>query len=286
MLSRQFVVHPNVDLDAVVSLAILGASPEEIHFVPAGAKKLPDALSGARVVDHPLGEKGRLDANKVRHAAACSLPEAAGWNPALLAEVDEQDSTGLVKEPRFSLAAILAAIKATVKAESLNATFEAMDREVYRLMRPIIAGLNIVHRQMEEARPVAKTAVIEDIGGFKVAVLHGNAGDAESTPALGMVLNAEYGVSVQVYADGHNIGVFRYPGRNTPDLTKLAPALGIPAESIGKNQLPDGRPCWFVIPSGFLACWGSKKSPVTSPSPEGTPRTVEGLLELLRKTYA
>lgn len=256
-----FVVHPAVDLDAVVSLALLGARPEEIAFVPAGAKMLPPGLEGARVVDHPLGEKGRLDANGVRHAAACSLPEAEGAHPGLLAEVDEQDSTGTVRCPRISLAEILAAIKATKKAEGLNG--DTLDRAVYEAFRLIVDGLNLLHRKRQEALAIAKMARIVEIGDFKVAVLTG-----EQPPEVGMVLNGQ-GCSVQVYSDGFNLGVFRYPGREVPDLRVLAKSL----------------PGWFVHSAGFLAAWGSKKSPATSPPPKGTPQNSDELVELLRKVY-
>jgi len=331
--SRRFVVHPCVDLDAVVSLAILGAGPEEIFFVPAGASELPAELAGARVVDHPLGEKGRLDPDGVRHAAACSLPEAAGASPELLAETDEQDSTGLVREPRLSyarifqavkvaagedpiiprddreydsadfyeedptgmmrsarisLASVLAAVKAAVSVGGLKG--ETLDRAVYTVFRQIVSGLNLLHKEgvrtslpskfypstrlildgmailskrMDAAREMIRTkgVRIEDVGGgLKVALLQG-----EQPPQVGLVLNEDLGCSLQVYSEGHNLGVFRYPGRNVPDLRRLAEKL----------------PRWFVHSAGFLACWGSKKSPATTPPPAGTPQTPGELLKIL-----
>jgi hypothetical protein len=261
----KYVVHPRVDLDAVVSLAILGARPEEVFFVPAGAKELPSELKDARVVDHPLGEKGRLDPNGVRHAAALSLPEARGWSPELLAEVDEQDSTGQVRAPKFSLGAVLAAIKAAIGAESPGLEGEAMDREVYRYFRPIAVGLNLLHRRREEARALLASArIVELEDGVRVAVVIG-----EQSTAVGMLLNEELGCSAQVYSEGHNLGVFKYPGRTAPDLRRLA----------------DKLPGWFIHPAGFLAAWGTKKSPATSPPPAGTPQNTDGLIQLLMEEF-
>jgi hypothetical protein len=261
----KYVVHPRVDLDAVVSLAILGARPEEVFFVPAGAKELPAELQDARVVDHPLGEKGRLDPNGVRHAAALSLPEARGWSPELLAEVDEQDSSGQVKSPRFSLGAVLAAIKAAIGAESPGLSGEAMDREVYRYFRPIAVGLNLLHRRREEARALLESVrIVELKDGVRVAVLNW-----PESPVVGILLNEEMGCSAQIYSEGYNLGVFRYPGRTAPDLRRLA----------------DKLPGWFIHPAGFLAAWGTKKSPASSWPPKGTPQNTEQLLELLVEEF-
>jgi hypothetical protein len=263
--SVKYVVHPRIDLDAVVSLAILGARPEEVFFVPAGAKELPAELQDARVVDHPLGEKGRLDPDGVRHAAALSLPEARSWSPELLAEVDEQDSTGQVRSPRFSLGAVLAAIKAAIGVESPDIDGETMDREVYRYFRPIVVGLNLLHQRREEARALLASArIVELEDGVRVAVLKG-----EQPTSVGMLLNEELGCSAQVYSEGHNLGVFRYPGRTAPDLRRLA----------------DKLPGWFIHPAGFLAAWGTKKSPATSPPPVGTPQNTDGLIQLLMEEF-
>jgi hypothetical protein len=103
------IVHPWPDLDACACVALAGAAPQDVHFLPSRATKVPSLcpccgkqLTGAeRVLDHPLGEKGRLDANGTRHSAATAMPEAANADPDLLAEVEELDSTGQVRQPRI-----------------------------------------------------------------------------------------------------------------------------------------------------------------------------------------
>ena len=259
-MNERHVVHPNVDLDAVSCIGILGALPEEVFFLPAGAKELPVELKSARVVDHPLGEKGRLDADGVRHAALLSLPEAKDCDPQLLAEVDEQDSTGRVLQPRFSLARILAALRQEGHGRGLKD--EALDRELIRVMGRVVRGINSLWANRKAAEEVISRSRIEEVAGAKLAVFPDG---LETSPEAGILL-AERGIAGSIYRQGFNLGVTRYPGYTKPDFRKLGPKL----------------PGWFVHPTGFLACWGSRKSPETRPPPTGTPQTQEELLELLR----
>jgi hypothetical protein len=265
------IVHPRPDLDACVCITLAGAAPQDVHFLPAGATEVPEVcpccgkrLTGAeRILDHPLGEKGRLDADGTRHSAAISMPESQKADPDLLAEVEEQDSTGLVRQPRFSLARILAAVRAEASERGLRG--EQLDREVISVMSRIIRGLNLLHQAKESAREHITRARIVKIGGFKLALLP----PGETPPQVGIILNEEFDVSGAIYQTGFNLGVTRYPGRDEPDLRKLQPHL----------------PGWFVHTAGFLACWGNRKSPATSQSPEGTPQTREELLSLVRRVF-
>lgn len=266
------IVHPRPDLDACVCITLAGATPQEVHFLPAGATEVPSVcsccgkrLTGAeRLLDHPLGEKGRLDADGTRHSAAVSIPEAKQADPDLLAEVEEQDSTGLVRQPRFSLARILAAVRTEASERELRDV--ELDREVVAAMSRIIRGLNMLHAARESARGYIAQSRIEEVGGHKFAILP----PGETPPQVGIILNEEFDVSGAIYQTGFNLGVTRYPGRTTPDLRKLQPHL----------------PGWFVHTAGFLACWGNRKSPATSPSPTGTPQTQEELLVLMRKVFS
>jgi hypothetical protein len=268
---RSLIVHPRVDLDACACITLAGAAPENVHFLPAGATEVPSEcpccgkqLTGTeRILDHPLGEKGRLDADGTRHSAAMSMPEAVGADPDLLAEVEEQDSTGLVQRPRFSLAHVLAAVRTDASNRGLRNV--ELDREVIAVMSRIIRGLNLLHVARQSAREVIARTRIESVDGVRFAVLP----EEEIPPMVGIVLNEEYDVSGAIYAEGFNLGVTRYPGRTTPDLRKLQPHLA----------------GWFIHTAGFLACWGSRKSPATSPPPVGTPRTQDELLALMRRVF-
>ena len=221
-------------------------------------------LSGTeRILDHPLGEKGRLEADGTRHSATMSMPEAKSAHPDLLAEVEEQDSTGKVENPRFSLASILAAIRTDASNRGFRGT--ELDREVVRAMGAIIRGLNLLHATRKEAHDVIAEARIEEVGGARFAILP----QGEVSPQVGIVLNEEYDVSGAIFRSGYNLGVARYPGRDTPDLRKLAQHL----------------PGWFVHTAGFLACWGSRKSPATEAPPVETPQIQEELLALLKEVF-
>jgi len=193
------------------------------------------------------------------------MPEAANADPDLLAEVEEQDSTGMVQQPRIPLPRILAAVRTEASDRGLRDV--ELDREVVSTMSRIIRGLNLLHGAQESARSYISNSNsrIEEVGGCKFAVLP----PGETPPQVGIILNEEYDVSGAIYVTGFNLGVTRYPGRTTPDLRKLQPYL----------------PGWFVHTAGFLACWGSRKSPATCPPPSGTPQTQEELLALLRKVF-
>jgi hypothetical protein len=266
------IVHPNPDLDAVTCIALSGARPEDVHFLPAGITEIPSACPCCgkklserdRILDHPLGEKGRLDADGTRHAAACSMSESQTADPLLLKEVDEQDSTGKIVHPRFSLASVLAAVRSEASERGLRGA--NLDREVVRTMSRIITGLNILNAKRQEADNTINGGVrIVEIGSFKFAILP----EGETSPQMGIVLNEKYGVTGHIYAQQNNVGVTRYPGHDKPDLLKL------------KRHLSG----WFIHTAGFLACWGSRKSPATVMPPEGTPQNQEELLALMREVF-
>ena len=263
------IIHPHVDLDACACVAL--ASEEEVHFVPAGMGELPTNCPccgkslppDARILDHSLGEKGALDADGTRHAAAASMPEAAEADPDLIREVDEQDSAGMVRHPRFSLAKVLIALR--TEASDRGVRGAELDREVLTAMIRIIRGLNLIHGYKDVARVFIERSRIEEVGGLKFALLP----PGNTPPQVGIILNEEYDVSGSVYQTGHDLGVTRYPGRDEPDLRRLGERL----------------PGWFVHSAGFLACWGSRKAPATTPPPEGTPQTQDELLSLLREVF-
>ena len=263
------IVHVNPDLDACACVALAGVDPRDVHFLPAGALAIPQIcpccgvhLTGReRVLDHPLGEKGRLESNGMRHAAACSMPEARFADPKLLDEVDEQDSTGLVKEPRFSLAQVVAAVKRDLSAQGYRDAEH--NRLTVELMGFVFRGLNLLHADRRAAETIVETILIVEVAGYRFAVPPQAVGTQVSF-AL-----AERGVCGSVYHDGWNLGISRFAGFYAPDLRLLEPHL----------------PGWFVHSAGFLAAWGTRKSPQTCYPPRGTPQTQQELVALLRKVF-
>ncbi len=267
-MKKGVIIHPHPDLDACACVALAGET--EVHFLPAGEKKLPvqcpccgKRLTGQeRVLDHPLGDKGRLEEDGVRHSAAASMPEASKADPNLIAEVDEQDSTGKAT-PRFSLGQIVAAVRREASERGVRGV--TLDCEVVTVMARVITGLNLAHQDRQEWRVVARDLRFEVVAGFKFAF----APDMETSPNLGIVLNEEFGCTGAIFAYGNNLGVARYPGCDAPDLRLLTPYL----------------PGWFIHTAGFLAAWGTRKSPAKSRPPATTPRTQEELLALMRTVY-
>jgi hypothetical protein len=268
---KPVIIHPHPDLDAVACCALADVTPDDVHFLPAGATTIPAVCPccGAplapdtRVLDHPLGEKGRLEADGTRHAAVLCMPEASGADPQLLAEVEEQDSTGKVQQPRFSLARILTAIRTDAADRGLRDA--VLDREVLAVMSSIIRGLNRMYAARLQAKNQVAAARIETLGTVRIAVLP----DGPMQPAVAIVLNEDHDVSASIYRTGHNLGINRYPGRASPDLRLLEPHL----------------PGWFIHSAGFLACWGSLKSPAISAPPADTPQDQEQLLALVRRVF-
>ncbi|MCS7306407.1 MAG: hypothetical protein NZ602_15025 [Thermoguttaceae bacterium] len=258
----KIVIHPHVDLDACACVALAGVPVDEVYFLPANATKVPDELAGARILDHDLGWKGASDSQGGIHAAALSMPEAAELlGSDLLAEIDEQDRFGQVQQPRFSLGMILAGLRRELAAEGLEG--EVLDRAILRVMVPILRGLIRLERQRRQGEANAVPLPTVQIGTWKFALRHA----PMQEPIADMALAGCVGV---VWADGLALGVTRYPGQTEPDLTRLAPFL----------------PGWFIHPAGFLACWGSRKAPATSPPPPGTPQTLDELVQLLQSLFS
>jgi hypothetical protein len=169
----------------------------------------------------------------------------------------------MVQQPRIPLPRILAAVRTEASDRGLRDM--ELDREVISTMSRIIRGLNLLYGAQESARSCISNSRIEEVGGCKFAILP----PGETSPQVGIILNEEHDVSGAIYVTGFSLGVTRYPGRTTPDLRKLQPHL----------------PGWFVHTAGFLACWGSRKSPATQPPSTNTPQTQEEILALMRKVF-
>lgn len=272
------IIHPHADLDACAcvwaSLAI------DVHFLPAHLRAMPEICpccgedftkrGTPRILDHPLGEKGRLEADGQRRAALLSMPEADGIEPRLLAEIDEQDSTGTVQAPRFSLGELLAGLRQEGIERGLSG--KALDLDLLETMRRVFQGIQLRHESRQEADAwIEEHVQIHEIGAWRFASCA-----LDLPPTVGEVLN-DAGVSGSIYggeearkagAKDWNIGVFRFPGRETPDLRSLSPRL----------------PGYFIHSAGFLAAWGSRKAPQQSPPPEGEgPRSQAGLIAIMRE---
>ncbi|HLE18149.1 MAG TPA: hypothetical protein VI728_07680 [Syntrophales bacterium] len=233
----KIVTHVNVDLDAVACAWACGAT--EIILIPAGAKEIPPEHKDALVLDHPLGLKGDKNTCAL-WAYRNQLPQdyMAKIANSLVEEVQEQDTIGMVKHPRFSLAHILAALR----REGMD------DQEIISHFRPILEGINLLDQDKKTAVGIINNArTITTTTGHKFLVLAQEVG-----PMVGVVAN-EMEYAGAIYQNGFSLGVTRYPGHDSPDLKKL------------RKQLPGKE--WFCHEAGFLFCYGSRKSPATKLAP-------------------
>jgi len=254
------VTHPNIDLDAAACIAAIEVDVEDVEFVSASATELPSELKGARVVDHPLGVKGKKDADGTQHSAFASLPEVEDIRDGnLVRMVDEQDSG----DGSSGLGGIIAATRRYYITKGLSG--EDLDRAILRCVIPMLKGYLIGERALSEARRAAHQIPIITIANFKMAIIN----NQEFVPMLGQVLGGEMGCVGSIFRDGFNIGITRYPGNAEPDLRRLQEHL----------------PGWFIHSAGFLVAWGSRKAPAKEYPPEGTPRSPEELVEILRDVY-
>ncbi|MDW8079905.1 MAG: hypothetical protein RMJ16_13580 [Thermoguttaceae bacterium] len=248
------MIHPWVDLDAAACVALTGVAIEDVYFLPANATEIPECLKHARILDHPLGLKGFLESNGLQHSAAASLPEAADLAESdFLLEVEEQDMQGYA-QPRYSLARILACVRAYFRDQKLAG--EELDRAVLRIIVPVLRAIAHAERQNRQVRQSPLPEV--EVGPYRFVL---RLGPSDEPPML------PRGYAGIIYQDGFNLGVVRHPRRRELDFRIL------------REDLPG----WFIHSTGFMACWGSFKAPASGPPPEGTPRTAAELAELLRQ---
>lgn len=255
---RRAVVHRVPDLDAVASVVAAGIDPDDVLFMPTNIAAIPESMQDARVLDHPCGRPHR----EGRRSVLWGMPEAEGWDPAILAEVEDvtcrRDTS-----PRFSLGDILAALRTEAIFSGL--TGRALDRSVVRRMGRVIRGLQANHEAIQTADVALQDVPALDLGnGCRLAIL----GEDNRLHMAGRVL-AGRGFAGSVWRRNNGLGVSRNVGFPAPDLTLLRAHL----------------PGWYVPDSGLVACWGSAKAPVGGPPPAGTPQTVSELMDLLVRVF-
>jgi len=255
----KIVTHPHLDVDAASSVGLLilqgHGRADEVGFVPANADKKPPNTRKASYVDHPLGVKGKA-------SALAELPGSREtFGDDFVSEVAEQDSKGKA-EPRLPLGRMFAAVRAAYRARGMSG--EAMDRALLEWWLVLLEGLAIQEDQARRAEKDVVTVPITAIGGRLWAIP-----DGPMPPQSGIVLNERLGVTGFLYQANYGLGVYRFPGRDRPNLNRLKGAL----------------PGWFIHPEGFLACWGSRKAPRVPPPPKGTPQNKEELLAAMRAVF-
>lgn len=276
------VTHRNPDIDALVSSYLL-----QYFYDVLSVTTEPEDLSNANiiVVDMPitkdLGEivvKNGLNvvAHYDHHYEGCKYTCTAevirevfknSWEPWMdyFVKLARLCDTGKVltlddEIKYFHVSGYLAAVRRLGRTDNeiINEFFTVFD--VYAKY----------FRELIKMREVAGSVPIYEIGRYKVAVIGNKNVD---TSVL-----AEQGVHLFVYESEFGIGITRNVNVSEPDLTKLKDAISVILKEKGK---PEEIEEWFFHPKGFIACRGSRKHPVKTPSA----LTVNDLIRAMKMTF-
>lgn len=257
-LPRLIVTHPHVDLDAASCVALLVLQDEgrleDVVFLPANEKKLPFSRDRCLVVDHPLGLKGE-------RSALAELPGAVELlGEEFVKEVDRHDS-GSGVDGDWTLSHIFGAFRTGLTLRGFAP--EEKDRKLLSLWCDFVRGHVSMRNQWKRASEAAPDVPLVRVGPYLFAA------SLRSLPPGTHSILQEQGVTGLFYQSDRGIGMHRFKGEKKPDLRKMG----------------DRLPGWYVDEREFLVCWGSKKAPMTSPPPKGTPQSMEELIELAKEVF-
>jgi len=233
---KKIITHVNVDADNVASVlacAMANELPlENILFVPADYnKRSPDEIPvDIKANKHPDGD-----------AAVCSYKDM--YPEEFVKSVVHRDNTGRYTDFAIFIDAL--------KAMGWN------DFDIVKFFHPVMQGLTILKNKEHKAAEKIKKMKRVKIGRWEFLINEGR-----HHPLIRKI-GPKLGCTGMIYADGNNIGISRFPGKNEPDLSKL------------------NLPGWFTHPGGFLFCWGSLKAPKERKQEEF--KNVEEFIEYVKK---
>ncbi|GIU69144.1 MAG: hypothetical protein KatS3mg002_0380 [Candidatus Woesearchaeota archaeon] len=265
-MERKIYTHVNVDLDAACSVwavrnFVPGFSSAEVEFVHANwdGKELNDKDIA---VDLEAGIKGRKDGT-TRSAFATIVARYADEEDQkalenLVQYVDAQDSYGSAVE--YFIPNVDERTKEVFSSNGINTVLRALqaqyrDDKVVLMFGEILDGLYKMGlskiRAIKEAEWVGPVALIYGAKEF------GTNGEL-----------FKRGAKAIVYIDGYNIGVIK---ASTVEARMDHPYI--------RNVI--GSEGWFFHPAGFMAAWGSRKSPATTPSRVDPKRLAEVVAQVV-----
>ena len=257
---------PNPDLDALVALALLGADPDEVAFVTAKARRVPQKADGAKGIGHPLGLKTERTG---RGCVTNQLDEAKDLPARLLMDVNERTTRGRLGRPLFDIGTAFYAMKEGFRSYGLGG--RDLDREMLRFATVFVEGAKSLEKKRQEAAGWCQANVhTERIGGFEFAWTED---EVEIPVQAGLYLNEAVCVHATIFqGPGTALGIARNPQfEEAPDLCLLRP------------HIPD---TWFTHPDGILTAWGSRKGQTEGePRPLPGPQTATDILTILHTVY-
>jgi len=265
--------HVSVDLDAVASVwyvlnflaeRIFGVKKEDIalKFVPANwdGKELNKNDLALDICAGGKGIKGKQDKDGKVHSCFMLLIEKYGndQEKAILEDlayfIDQHDAHGYREAKEFprSNANIGCFLSFNDCLHQLKAKFKK-DKDVCRAIFNNFDGFHIIKKdEIFNKDDVFKN--IEIVGETAILVKSNN----KTHCASKIIFERDYQAYVYINEDSIGIRV-----RDTALVRADHPYI---VEVIKEANEKIGRDGWFLHPAGYLACWGSKKSPAQKPS--------------------
>lgn len=276
--------HVSPDLDAAASVwatrkFVPGASNASVEFRHAAwdGSEMEDGDIAVDMSAGGRGVKGLKEENGVVHSSFRSIVERYASDDdqralaSLVAYVDAQDSTGNAE--RAIAPELDVSIRKRLSETGLNAVFRAIqsltpldDGCVVRRMIHILDGMLELGRiRVRAGKEIDEQA--EFIG--PVAII------PREEIAWYQILFEDRGVRAIVFHEGNGLGVMRGPDET---LRMDHPVI----RAVVKDT--DEENAWFAHSSGFLYCWGTRKSPQPQPSAVNPRKLAEAVAFVLSGT--
>jgi len=241
------ITHKRVDLDAVACCS-LGL---KYTLIPGNAAELEPTLGYYKILDHPLGFKGKASAYGEALFWSRQTREAHKNTPLdwLAQEIDAAD-TGKPIEGFWTLAELLEA----------NYKLEAWYEQA------------LVYKQIakEKFKEWEAKIVFHKCKDYIFVEIPAEVQGAIKGPDFAIYLQEKHPDLVgAVYQDGFNLGIFRYPGKEHPKFEEAHKGL---------------REWYLDHRSGWMLSWGTRKVPKKMLPLIGQPKTCADLVKFVEET--
>jgi len=258
---KVIVIHPNVDIDAIVSAwlvtkfegweTLVGTANDEIPACEIIILDMPvtPELQKYKVILHVDHHDGSAP------STAAKLKEiySKKWEPWMDTLVDLANAADQAEVLRienkgiklFHLTGYLNALRTAGYNDHriINEFFDVLDR-----YEPLL-------KKIAEAEELAAKASIYNIAGYEIAYV--------ADLAIPTAILFEKGCAFIIFKDGNNFGIMRNALIAEPSLTKLKPEIEKILIQKGKSEEINE---WFFHPAGFIAARGTRKHPAKTSS--------------------
>jgi len=270
--AEYIVTHRNVDIDAIVSAIIYSftkcggkaeiVTESNLDKIPEGSKiaildmqintELAEKIraKNLEVIDHYDHHAGAHLKYPSTAAILAKKLEISEWMQ-MLVELANFCDTG--RQLRLEDAAKLFHISGFINALRA-AGFD--DTYITDFIVLILTQYRKMLEQIIEARELARKVPMYEVSKYKVAIV-----EKPSTHVNKALF--DLGVDLIIYKEGFNLGVTRNTAVTEPNLNKVKPIVEtVLREKGGENEMSE----WFLHPTGFIACRGSRKHPAKTES--------------------